>query len=680
MKYSTSMVTLLGALIVSTATVSQDDAYFNQLPQLIDRELFFGDPEVSRPQLSPDGAFISFMKPYRGVRNIWAKRIDEPFDAARPISASMRPVPGYFWSQDGKYILYVQDSGGNEDFHVYVVDPSVDAETDSGVPPARDITDYDNTRAYIYQVPESTPTEILIGLNDRDPSLHDVYRVDLETGARELIFRNDANVAGWIFDLAGSLRLAVRVDGQGGTEILRVDGEKLTPVYTCGSEEACNPIRFHKDGKRVYLVTNKGDDVDLTQLILFDPQTGEEQFVESDPEKEVDFGGALFSDLTEELDATYYVGDRQRIYPRSDEVARDIEILRSRLPEGELFRLSTTGDDRLQLIMVARDVDPGTVYLYDRETADIELLYRSRPELPLESLAAMQPIRYTARDGLEIPGYLTLPQGVEARNLPVVVNPHGGPWGRDRWGFSAYPQFLANRGYAVFQPNFRASTGYGKAFLNAGNHEWGTGAMQHDISDGVQYLIDQGIADPDRIAIFGASYGGYATLAGLAFTPELYAAGVSYVGPSNLITLLSTIPPYWGPMKKIFDVRVGNIDDPKDRARLIAQSPLFEADQIQAPLLVIQGANDPRVKQQESDQIVVALRERGLPVEYLLAEDEGHGFTGRENRLSVAAALERFLAEHIGGRYQAEMPDDIAAKLQALIVDVNTVEMPDTDP
>ena len=465
MKNAVVVTILLGALALSTEAVSQDDAYFDQLPQLVDRELFFGDPEISRAQLSPDGEFVSFMKPYRGVRNIWVKRINEPFDAAQPISASMRPVPGYFWSQDGKYVLYVQDTGGNEDFHVYAVDPSAGAETDTGVPPSRDVTDYDNTRALIYHVPENTPSEILVGLNDRDPALHDVYRVDLETGARELLFRNDANVAGWMFDLEGNLRLARRMDELGNTELLRVDGEELTPVYTCGNEETCNPIRYHKDNRRVYLVTNKGDDIDLTRLVLFDPQTGDEQFIESDPENEVDFGRAEFSDLTEDLVATYYVGDRQRIYPKTDTVAHDIEVLRDRFPEGEIFRGSRTETERLALVNVTSDVDPGTVYLYDRETEEIELLYRSRPDLPLESLATMIPISYTARDGLEIPGYLTLPKGVEPSNLPVVVNPHGGPWGRDRWGYRGYPQFLANRGYAVFQPNFRAFRGLRQSVL-----------------------------------------------------------------------------------------------------------------------------------------------------------------------------------------------------------------------
>jgi dipeptidyl aminopeptidase/acylaminoacyl peptidase len=332
-----------------------------------------------------------------------------------------------------------------------------------------------------------------------------------------------------------------------------------------------------------------------------------------------------------------------------------------------------TEDDRLVLVAVDSDVDPSSTYVYDRETGEAELLYRTRPEVPTEHMAGMRPVRYTARDGVEIPAYLTVPQGVEANDLAVVVMPHGGPWGRDVWGFDGFAQFLANRGYAVLMPNFRGSTGYGKEFLNLGNEQWGTGTMQHDISDGVQWLVEQGIADPEKVAIMGGSYGGYATLAGLAFTPELYAAGVDIVGPSNIITLLNSIPPYWKPMQKLFSVRVGDLSDPADVERMQAQSPLNSADAITAPLLVIQGANDPRVKQAESDQIVVALRDKGQPVEYLVAANEGHGFANEDNNLAMFAKIEEFLATHLGGRYQADMPPEIEQKLEELTVDVETV-------
>jgi dienelactone hydrolase len=337
---------------------------------------------------------------------------------------------------------------------------------------------------------------------------------------------------------------------------------------------------------------------------------------------------------------------------------------------------SQTRDRRLALVSLSRDVDPGSIYLFDRQERSIELLYRSRPELPVEHMANMQPIRYTARDGLEIPAYLTLPNGVEPKNLGVVALIHGGPWARDTWGYRSQVQFLANRGYAVLQPNFRASTGFGKSFLNAGNNQWGD-AMQDDISDGVKYLIEQGIADPDKVCIMGGSYGGYATLAGVTFTPELYTCGVNIVGVSNLISLINSIPAYWGPARTIFTQRMGDPDTEEGRAQLERQSPINHVDKIQRPLLVIHGANDPRVKQAEADQIVVAMRERDLDVEYIVAPDEGHGFRVRENRLAMFARTEAFLANHLGGRHQTDMPEDISERLAAITVDINTVEVTD---
>ncbi len=674
------LLALVGVVLLTvTGQVTAQEpnsAYLEKLPPLIDRELFFGDPEIASAQISPDGRFITFRKPYKDVMNIWVKGVDEPFDAARPLTADTeRPVRGYFWSQDSRVVLYVQDKGGNENYHVYAVDPTAAAEPETGVPPALDLTPYGAIQARIYAVPEATPDKMIVGMNDRDPQVHDVYRVDLNTGERELILENSEGVAGWSTDLAGNVRLGVKIGSDGGTQVLRVDGTALTEVYSCSNEESCGPIRFHKDGERVYMLTNKGEGVDLARLILFNPETGAEEFVESDPERRVDFGGAEFSDVTDEIIATYYVGDTVRIYPKTKEAERDLELLREKLPEGAISLGSSTEDEKLVIVRVARDVDPGSAFLYNRETGDVVLLYRSRPGLPSEQLAFMKPVRFKARDGLEIPAYLTLPRGAEPRNLPVIILPHGGPWARDIWGYDAYTQFLANRGYAVLQPNFRGSTGYGKEFLNAGNKEWGTGAMQHDITDAVQYLIDEGIADPNRVGIFGGSYGGYATLAGVAFTPDVYAAGISYVGPSNLITLLKSIPPYWAPIKSMFDVRLGDPDNPADVERLEEQSPLFSAENITAPLLVIQGANDPRVNKRESEQIVVALRDLGREVEYMLAEDEGHGFAGRENRLAVAVAMEKFFAKHLLGRYQEEMPSPIAEKLAALMVDVGTVTL-----
>lgn len=663
---------LAGLLFLPTVAIAQG------LPSLLDREVFFGDPEIASAQLSPDGSFVSFRRPYEGVMNLWVKGIDEPFDAARPVTAATdRPIPGYFWSRDSQYLLHIQDRGGDENYHVYAVDPS--EAVDGVIPEPRNLTPVDGVRALIYSVPRNEPDVILVGLNDRDPSYHDVYRVEVATGERELLIENTEGVAGFFFDPMGNARLAVRQTPGGGTELLTVsDGRVGEQVYTCTFEESCGPVRVHPDGRRVYLRTNRGDDVDLARLVLFDPQTGEETLIEMDPEGEVDLAGAVFSDVTDELIATYYMGDRLRIYPRTEEFARDLERLRAELPDGDILPGSRTADERRMLVSVTRDVDPGSTYLYHRDTGEVSFLYRSRPDFPVEHMAAMEAIRYTARDGMEIQAYLTLPQGVEHRNLPVVIYPHGGPWARDMWGYDAYAQFLANRGYAVLQPNFRASTGFGKAFLNAGNREWGTGAMQHDITDGVRYLIERGIADPDRVAIFGGSYGGYATLAGVTFTPDLYAAAVPYVAPSSLITLIESFPAYWRPvLEGTWYRRVGDPEDPQDREDLIARSPLTHVDSIRTPLLVVHGANDPRVTQRESDQLVVALRDRGVGVEYIVAPDEGHGFAGRNNRMALAVAMERFLAEHIGGRYQTDIPAILAEQLEMITVDPATVEVAD---
>lgn len=362
---------------------------------------------------------------------------------------------------------------------------------------------------------------------------------------------------------------------------------------------------------------------------------------------------------------------------RPTALAQELEWLRERLPDGEFGYASSTEDETRVIVGVASDVNPGAVYLFERAERTLTKLYDARPELPSDQLANMQPIRYEARDGREIPAYLVTPQGIAAEGLPTVIVPHGGPWARDTWGYNAMAQFLANRGYAVMMPNFRGSTGYGKQFLNEGNGEWGTGIMQHDITDGVRHLIETGIADPEQVAIMGGSYGGYATLAGVTFTPELYAAGVSIVGPSNIVTLLRSIPPYWGPIRQMFVRRVGDPDDPADQARLESQSPFFHAQKIEAPLLIIQGANDPRVKKAESEQIVVALRDLERPVEYLLAPDEGHGFAGRENRLAMFADIERFLAQHLDGRFQEDLAADVEERLAALRVDVTDVEMPE---
>ena len=647
-----------------------------QSPPIIDRELFFGDPEIAGAQISPDGAFIAFIKPFKGTRNIWVKKTADPFTNAKPITAdTKRPIPTYFWSRDGKYILFVQDKAGDENYNVYAVNPADAPASGQEVPEARNITDAKSVRAIIFSVPRSEPDAIYVGINDRDAAWHDLYKVKISTGERTLMRKNTERITAFVFDLKDQLKLATRSAENGDTEVLRVDADKFTKIYSCNVFESCGPVRYHKDGERVYFQTNKGAGVDLVSLELFNPTTGKEELVETDPLKRVDFGNAIFSNLSDSLIATTYDDDRERIYWKDKAFEADYKNLQKQLPGKEIGLGSSTKDEKLWIVAANADTDPGSVYLYDRTTKKLTLQYQSREKLNRAYLAPMKPVRYKSSDGMEIPAYLTLPKGVEPKNLPVVIVPHGGPWYRDSWGYNAFAQFLANRGYAVLQPNFRGSTGYGKKFIDAGNKQWGD-RMQDDITWGVKYLIAEGIADPKRVGIMGGSYGGYATLAGVAFTPDVYAAGVSIVGPSNLITLLESIPPYWEQIRKLFYERMGDPNTPEGKAQLLRQSPLTAASKIKTPLLVIQGANDPRVNKRESDQIVIALRDRGFPVEYMVAPDEGHGFARAVNNSAMFALSEKFLAKYLGGRYQESMTSEVSQRLNEINVDVKTVTMP----
>ena len=647
-----------------------------QSPPIIDRELFFGDPEIAGAQISPDGAFIAFLKPFKGTRNVWVKKTDDPFTSAKPITAdTKRPISAYFWSRDGKYILFVQDKAGDENYNVYAVNPADAPASGQDVPAARNLTDVKGVRAIIYSVPRSEPDAMYVGINDRDAAWHDLYKVKISTGERTLVRKNSERITAYYFDLKDQLRLASRSAENGDTEVLRVDADKFTKIYSCTVFEACGPVRYHKDGERVYFQTNKGSGVDLVSLELLNPATGKEELVETDPMKRVDFGNAIFSEVSDSLVATTYDDERERIYWKDKGFEADYKDLQKQLPGKEIGFGSSTKDEKLWLIHANADTDPGSTYLFDRSTKKLTLQYQSREKLNRSYLAPMKPVKYPSSDGMEIPAYLTLPKGVEAKNLPAVIVPHGGPWYRDSWGYNAFAQFLANRGYAVLQPNFRGSTGYGKKFIDAANKQWGD-KMQDDVTWGAKYLIAQGIADPKRVGIMGGSYGGYATLAGVAFTPDVYAAGVSIVGPSNLITLLESIPPYWEPIRKLFYERMGDPNTPEGKAQLLRQSPLTAAAKIKTPLLVIQGANDPRVNKRESDQIVIALRDRGFPVEYMVAPDEGHGFARPVNNSAMFASAEKFLAKYLGGRYQESMTPEVSQRLNEINVDPKTVTMP----
>jgi len=665
-----AVVLLLSAVLaIATSAAAQG------LPQLIDREIFFGNPEIAGASISPDGKFIAFRKPYKDTMNIWVKRADEPFEKAKLLTAeTKRPIRSTFWSRDSKYILFINDFGGDENFNVFAVDPSAAPAAGSEVPVTRNLTDMKKVRALIYDVPRNEPDAIYVGLNDRDPRWHDLYKLKISTGERQLLQKNTERFDGYRFDNAGKLRLAVRTTQTGDVETLALNADGTsTKIYSCSVFETCSPIRFHKDNKRIYFITNTGD-ANLVRLVLFDPETKKEEPIESDPMKRVDLGGARFSEVTDELIVTIYQDDKPRLYFKDKGFDADYKLIRQKVGQKEVSFGSTTTDETRWIVTAWSDTEPGDTFLFDRKTKQLTKQYRIRERVPREALAEMRTVRYKSSDGLEVPAYLTLPKGVPAKNLPTIVMPHGGPWARDTWGYNSYAQFAANRGYAVLQPNFRGSTGYGKTFLDAGNKQWGD-KMQDDITWGVKYLVAEGITDPKKVGIWGGSYGGYATLAGITFTPDLYAAAVAEVAPSNLITLLETIPPYWESGRITFYKRMGDPTTEEGKAQLLRQSPLTHTAKIKTPLLITQGANDPRVNKRESDQIVIALRERNYPVEYLLAPDEGHGYARPVNNMAVLAAAERFLSKHLGGRFQESMSPEVSERLKVLTVDIKEVSI-----
>jgi dipeptidyl aminopeptidase/acylaminoacyl peptidase len=643
-----------------------------QQPPIIDRALFFGEIQIAGAQISPDGQYISFLKPYKGTRNIWVKKAGEPFTAARPVSAeAVRPVRGYFWSRDSKYLLYAQDNGGDENFNIYAIDPTQAADPTTGLPPTRALTDLKKVRTEIFAVPRSKPDILYIGLNDRDPHWHDLYELHISTGEKKLIRQNTEQIAGWDFDNAGNLRLAERTNQVGDTEILRVDPDGFKQIYGCTVLEDCSVSGFDAANKQVYIQTNKGS-LDLSQLESMDPATGTTTKIESDPENKVDLGGVQSSDIDQHIFFTSYQDDRQRLYFRDKDFEKEYHWLQTKLPGKEINFGARSKDENIWIVSATSDTEPGETYLWNRKDKSLALQYRIREELPRASLSERKPYHFKSSDGLDIPAYLTLPKGLATKNLPLIVFPHGGPWGRDNFGYDTFAQYLSNRGYAVLQPNFRASTGYGKKFLNAGNGEWGR-KMQDDITWGVKALVADGTVDPKRVGIAGGSYGGYATLAGVAFTPDVYAAAVAIVAPSNLITLLDAIPPYWEAARKQMYTRMADPTTPDGKALLIAESPLTKAKDIVTPLMVVQGKNDPRVNIRESSQIVAAVRDNGKPVEYLVAPDEGHGFARPINNLAMVTAMEQFFEQYLGGRSQKDVPPDVAAKLKEITVDPKTV-------
>ncbi len=541
----------------------------------------------------------------------------------------------------------------------------------TGVPPTRALTDLKGVRTQIYAVPRAKPDILYIGLNDRDKRWHDLYELHLSTGEKKLVKQNTAQISGWDFDNAGNLQLAARTNQAGDTEILRVSPDGFKQIYSCTVLEGCFVTGFDTSDKHAYLVTNKGD-LNLTELDSLDPTTGAATKIESDPDKRVDIQGVETSDIDHRILFTEYEDDRTRLYFKDPAFEQQYRFLQSKLPGKEIHFGARSADENIWIVNASSSTEPGETYLWNRSAGTLQLQFRIREDLPRADLAERVPYHYKSSDGLDIPAYLTLPKGLPAKNLPLIVFPHGGPWARDSFGYDTFAQFFANRGYAVLQPNFRASTGYGKQFLNAGNGEWGR-KMQDDLTWGVKALIADGTADPKRIGIAGGSYGGYATLAGVAFTPNVYAAAVAIVAPSNLITLLDAIPPYWEAGRKQMYTRMADPTTPAGKALLTAESPLTQAKSITTPLMVVQGKNDPRVNIRESNQIVAAVRDNHKPIEYLVAPDEGHGFARPINNLAMVTAMEEFFAQYLNGRSQHDVPPDIAAKLKEITVDPKSV-------
>lgn len=609
------------------------------LPPLIPREILFGNPERTSPRLSPDGKYLAYLAPdQNNVLQVWLRTVGQEDD--RQLTAGKkRGIRIFFWSYNPEQIIYLQDSDGDENFHLY----SVNIQSDI----VRDLTPFQGVKAQPVSLDHNFPDWVLVGMNLNNRQKFDVYRINLKNGAVEFDTENPGNVIGWTADAQFQVRAAIAATPDGGSELLirTANGAPWELSRHWGPDDQGSAVCFSEDSKTLYITDSH--DANAQRLIALDILSRQETVIASD--EQYDVGGIVIHPTKRVIQAISFYRDKQEWQVLDQSIAADFEAIAQVRP-GEFSIASRDLADQNWLVVYMTDNGPAYYYAYDRESKTSTLMFSNQPKLEGLSLASMQPVSYQARDGLTIHGYLTTPVGIAAQNLSTVLLVHGGPWARDSWGYSPIVQWLANRGYAVLQVNFRGSTGYGKAFLNAGNREWAA-KMHDDLIDAVNWLVQQGIADPKKIAIMGGSYGGYATLAGLTFTPDVFAAGVDIVGPSNLITLMQSIPPYWAPMKAMFAHRLGDLE--KEEDFLKARSPLFFADKIQSPLLIGQGANDPRVKQAESEQIVAAMQTANKPVKYVLYPDEGHGFARPENRLHFFAIAEEFLAKYLGGRCES---------------------------
>ncbi|MBQ7216379.1 MAG: S9 family peptidase [Synergistaceae bacterium] len=608
---------------------------FAAMPPLLPMEDFFRNPDTAAFSISPDGTRLAFARPWQHRMNVYVREISTGVEK-RITSATERDIAGFFWKGSDK-IVYAQDSGGDENFHVYITDIK------GGEP--RDLTPFEKVKAGILDDLEDDPVHMLIEMNNRNPEIFDVYRCNINTGELELLAENPGNITGWMTDHDGKLRGAAATDGVNTSILYRTtEADEFRVLITTNFKETFTPVMFAYDNKLMYVESNLSRD--KTAIYTFDPEKNQilDLIFEHDS---VDVGGILHSKKRKVITGFVYLTDRRHykfVDADREELQKSLEAF---FPNYEVSVADIDDDERRVIVRTYSDRTRGTYYLFDRQDNSMSKLADLSTWLKEENMAPMKPITYTARDGLTIHGYLTLPVGVNQQNLPLVVIPHGGPSARDAWGFDSEAQFLANRGIAVLQVNFRGSVGYGKAFWQAGFKQWGR-KMQDDVTDGVLWAVEQGIADRKRLAIYGGSYGGYAALAGATFTPELYACAVSYVGPSNIFTLLESIPPYWKPFIEMEYEEIG--DPSKDKELLEKVSPVFHAERIKIPLFVAQGANDPRVNKAESDQIVEAVRKTGKEVVYMVKDNEGHGFQNEENRFDFYRTMEEFFRKHLGSR------------------------------
>jgi dipeptidyl aminopeptidase/acylaminoacyl peptidase len=630
------LLQLVLAFPVSALAQKKTDAKDGVAP-IIPMKDFFRNPTKVAYALSPNGEYLAFMQPWENRLNIFVEKIGSG-NAVRVTGAKQRDISGYAWKGNNR-IVYIQDTGGDENFRLYAT--GIDGSNQ------KDLTPFEKVRANIIDRLDRNENEILVGLNKRDPRVSDVYRINVNTGEMTMIAENPGNYTGWATDWDGKLRIAVTTDGVNSTLMFRnTEAEKFAPLVTTSFRETIAPLLFTADNKQLYVASNIGRD--KTAIVKYDVENKKEiEKIYEHPE--VDVTNLLSSRKRRVITGVSYNTDKTHYYFIDKQRADLQKDLERRLPGYEVRLAGCSLEEDKCLVRTFTDRSLGAYYFYDLKSKDFRKLADVSPWLNEQDLVSMKPIKYQSRDGLTINGYLTLPKGVPARNLPVVVNPHGGPWYRDQWGFNPEVQFLANRGYAVLQVNFRGSTGYGRKFWESSFKQWGK-SMQDDITDGVQWLIKQGIADSKRIGIYGGSYGGYATLAGLVYTPDLYAAGVDYVGVSNLFTFIKAIPPYWKPYLEMLYEMIGHPE--KDKDLLTAASPVFHTDKIKVPLLIAQGANDPRVNKAESDQMVEALKKRGIEVPYIVKANEGHGFANEENRFEFYRAMEEFLGKHLGGRVE----------------------------